>query len=38
MYTAGVTTGAAHAGEAQTLIRLLTSPEAREQRARAGFL
>lgn len=38
MYTAGVTTGAAHADEAQTLIKLLTSPEAREQRARAGFL
>jgi molybdate transport system substrate-binding protein len=38
MYTAGVTTSAAHAGEAQTLIKLLTSPEACEQRARAGFL
>lgn len=38
MYTAGVTTGAAHAGEAQTLIKLLTGPEAREQRIRAGFL
>jgi len=38
MYTAGVTTGAAHASEAHTLIKLLTSPEAREHRARAGFL
>ena len=38
MYTAGITTSAAHAGEAQALIELLTSPEAREERARAGFL
>jgi len=38
MYTAGVTTGTAHASEAHALIKLLTSPEAREQRARAGFL
>ena len=38
MYTAGVTTGAAHAGEAQTLIKLLTSVEARQERVRAGFL
>ena len=38
MYTAGITTSAAHAGEAHTLIKLLTSPEAREHRARAGFL
>lgn len=38
MYTAGVTTSTAHAGEAQTLIELLASPESREQRARAGFL
>ena len=38
MYTAGVTTSAAHASEAQTLIKLLTGPEAREQRIRAGFL
>ncbi|HEY7843732.1 MAG TPA: substrate-binding domain-containing protein [Bradyrhizobium sp.] len=37
-YTAGVTTSAVHAGEAQTLIKLLTSADAREQRARAGFL
>ena len=38
MYTAGVTTSAAHAGEAQALIALLASPDAREHRARAGFL
>jgi molybdate transport system substrate-binding protein len=38
MYTAGVTTAAAHAGEAHALIKLLTSPEAREHRTRAGFL
>jgi molybdate transport system substrate-binding protein len=38
MYTAGVTAAATHADEAQALIKLLTSPEAREQRARAGFL
>ena len=38
MYTAGVTTAAAHASEAHTLSKLLTSPEAREHRARAGFL
>jgi len=38
MYTAGVTTSAAHASEAQALIELVTSPDAREQRARAGFL
>jgi molybdate transport system substrate-binding protein len=38
MYTAGVTTSAAHASEAQALIELLISPAAREQRARAGFL
>jgi molybdate transport system substrate-binding protein len=38
MYTAGVTTSAAHASEAHTLIKLLTSPEARDERARAGFL
>ncbi len=37
-YTAGVTASAAHASEAQALIKLLTSAEAREQRARAGFL
>jgi molybdate transport system substrate-binding protein len=38
MYTAGVTAGAAHAGEAQALIKLLVSAEAREHRTRAGFL
>jgi molybdate transport system substrate-binding protein len=38
MYTAGVTTGAAHAKEAQALIELLTSADARNARARAGFL
>jgi molybdate transport system substrate-binding protein len=38
IYTAGVTTTAAHASEAHTLIKLLTSVEAREQRVRAGFL
>jgi len=37
MYTAGVTTSAAHASEAQVLIDLLTSSDAREARARAGF-
>lgn len=38
MYTAGVTTGAAHPAEARTLIELLTSPDARHQRVRVGFL
>lgn len=38
MYTAGVSTSATHAGEAEALIKLLTSREAREQRAHAGFL
>jgi molybdate transport system substrate-binding protein len=38
MYTAGVTTSAAHANEAQALIDLLTSAETKEARARAGFL
>jgi molybdate transport system substrate-binding protein len=38
MYTAGVATGAVHASEAHSLIKLLTSAGAREQRARAGFL
>jgi molybdate transport system substrate-binding protein len=38
MYTAGVTTRAAHAGQAQALIALLTSAEARDARVRAGFL
>jgi molybdate transport system substrate-binding protein len=38
MYTASVTTNAAHAQQAQALIELLTSAEARDARARAGFL
>jgi molybdate transport system substrate-binding protein len=38
MYTAGVTTNAAYAQQAQALIELLTSAEARDARARAGFL
>jgi molybdate transport system substrate-binding protein len=38
MYRAGVTTSAAHPGEAQALIDLLTSPDAGEARARAGFV
>jgi molybdate transport system substrate-binding protein len=37
MYTAGVTTCAAHTSEAQALIDLLISTNAREARARAGF-
>ena len=37
MYTAGVTASAAHAGEAQVLIDLLTSADTREARVRAGF-
>src|SRR5262249_45130743 len=38
MYTAGITTSAAHAREAQVMIELLTSVEASDTRARAGFL
>ena len=38
MYTAAVTTGAAHAGQAHRLINLLTAADQREVRARAGFL
>ena len=38
MYTAGVTTAAAHAAEARTLIGLLTGAGQREQRERAGFI
>ena len=38
MYTAGVTTTAAHAREAQVLIGLLTGEGQREQRERAGFI
>jgi molybdate transport system substrate-binding protein len=37
-YSAGITTSAAHAREAQALIELLTSAEAAEARSRAGFL
>lgn len=36
-YTAGIATNAAHTREAQALIDLLTSTEARDARARAGF-
>jgi molybdate transport system substrate-binding protein len=36
-YTAGITTNAAHAREAQALIDLLINPEVQEARARAGF-
>ena len=38
MYTAGVTTQATNARQAQALIELLTSADAREPRTRAGFL
>ena len=38
MYTAAVTTGAAHAKQAQALIDLLTSADQRELRERAGFI
>ena len=38
MYTAGVTSSAAHAEQAQTLIVLLIGDDAREERSRAGFL
>ena len=38
MYTAGITTRAAHAEQAQALIALLTGADARDARARAGFL
>ncbi len=38
MYTAGVTAKAAHAQEAEELIKLLTGRDQRELRARAGFL
>jgi molybdate transport system substrate-binding protein len=37
MYTAAVTTNAAHAGEAQTLIGLLTGAEQQALRVSAGF-
>jgi molybdate transport system substrate-binding protein len=38
MYTAGVTTQAAHAKQAQVLIDLLTNADQRQLRTRAGFL
>ncbi|KRR24517.1 molybdate ABC transporter substrate-binding protein [Bradyrhizobium lablabi] len=38
MYTAGITTAAAHPREAQELIGLLTGTEQLEQRKRAGFV
>lgn len=38
MYTAAITASAAHAVEAQVLIDLLTSADARESRTRAGFV
>jgi len=38
MYTAGITTAAAHPQQAQDLIDLLTGAEHHEQRKRAGFI
>ena len=38
MYTAAVTTGAAAAQQAQSLIDLLTAADANELRSRAGFV
>jgi molybdate transport system substrate-binding protein len=38
MYTAAITTGAAGAKQAQSLIELLTAAGQRELRERAGFL
>ena len=38
MYTAGITTVAAHARQARDLIDLLTGAGQREQRKRAGFI
>jgi len=38
LYTAAITATALHAQQAQVLIDLLTSPEERELRTRAGFL
>jgi len=38
IYTAAVTRSAAHAAQAKTLIDLLTNPDQRELRERAGFL
>jgi molybdate transport system substrate-binding protein len=38
MYTAGITSAAAHARQAQGLIDLLTGAGQHEQRKRAGFI
>jgi hypothetical protein len=38
MYTAGITTNAANAAQAQLLIDLLTADDQRAWRRRAGFL
>jgi molybdate transport system substrate-binding protein len=38
MYTAGITTQAAHAPQAQTLIELLTGADQQSLRIAAGFL
>ena len=38
MYTAGITTSAVHPRQAQALIDLLTSSDARDARSRTGFL
>jgi molybdate transport system substrate-binding protein len=38
VYTAALTSNAAHAAQAQTLIDLLTGPDQRELRTQAGFL
>jgi molybdate transport system substrate-binding protein len=38
MYTAGITTKAAHAPQAQELIGLLIGAGQQEQRERAGFI
>jgi molybdate transport system substrate-binding protein len=38
MYTAGITTAAAHPQQARDLIGLLTAAGQQEQRERAGFI
>jgi len=38
VYTAAVTSSAAHAAQAEILIDLLSGPDQRELRERAGFL
>jgi molybdate transport system substrate-binding protein len=38
MYTAGITTAAAHPQQARRLIQLLTGAGQHEQRTRAGFV